>query len=290
MISFLLVVIKYIKSYQPYLVTEYGLKRLERSEIQEDRNMIRVLMSGCNGKMGQMITGLVKEDEQVEIVAGIDTYTGISNTYPVFKSFADCDVEVDVVIDFSNAAALEGLLAYCISKQVPAVICSTGYSKEQLQKIKEASEKVAILKSANMSMGINLLLKLLKDAAKVLAPAGYDIELVEKHHNQKLDAPSGTALALADSINDALNNEYNYVYDRSQVRQKRDSKEIGISAVRAGTIVGEHEVIFAGTDEVIEFKHTAYSRSVFGKGAVEAAKYLAGKPAGMYDMSDVIAF
>ena len=290
MISFLLVVIKYIKSYQPYLVTEYGLKRLERSKIQEDRNMIRVLMSGCNGKMGQMITGLVKEDEQVEIVAGIDTYTGISNTYPVFKSFADCDVEVDVVIDFSNAAALEGLLAYCISKQVPAVICSTGYSEEQLQKIKEASEKVAILKSANMSMGINLLLKLLKDAAKVLAPAGYDIELVEKHHNQKLDAPSGTALALADSINDALNNEYNYVYDRSQVRQKRDSKEIGISAVRAGTIVGEHEVIFAGTDEVIEFKHTAYSRSVFGKGAVEAAKYLAGKPAGMYDMSDVIAF
>lgn len=290
MISFLLVVIKYIKSYQPYLVTEYGLKRLERSEIQEDRNMIRVLMSGCNGKMGRMITGLVKEDEQVEIVAGIDTYTGISNTYPVFKSFTDCDVEVDVVIDFSNAAALEGLLAYCISKQVPAVICSTGYSEEQLQKIKEASEKVAILKSANMSMGINLLLKLLKDAAKVLAPAGYDIELVEKHHNQKLDAPSGTALALADSINDALNNEYNYVYDRSQVRQKRDSKEIGISAVRAGTIVGEHEVIFAGTDEVIEFKHTAYSRSVFGKGAVEAAKYLAGKPAGMYDMSDVIAF
>ena len=252
--------------------------------------MIRVLMSGCNGKMGQMITGLVKEDEQVEIVAGIDTYTGISNTYPVFKSFADCDVEVDVVIDFSNAAALEGLFDYCISKQVPAVICSTGYSEEQLQKIKEASEKVAILKSANMSMGINLLLKLLKDAAKVLAPAGYDIELVEKHHNQKLDAPSGTALALADSINDALNNEYNYVYDRSQVRQKRDSKEIGISAVRAGTIVGEHEVIFAGTDEVIEFKHTAYSRSVFGKGAVEAAKYLAGKPAGMYDMSDVIAF
>ena len=252
--------------------------------------MVRIMMSGCNGNMGQMITGLVKDDEQVEIVAGIDTYTGIQNTYPVFTSPAECDVDVDVIIDFSNAAALEGLLEYCTSKNVPAVICSTGYSEEQLQKIKEASEKVAILKSANMSMGINLLLKLLKDAAKVLAPAGYDIELVEKHHNQKLDAPSGTALALADSINDALNNEYNYVYDRSQVRQKRDAKEIGISAVRAGTIVGEHEVIFAGTDEVIEFKHTAYSRSVFGKGAVEAAKYLAGKPAGMYDMSDVIAF
>lgn len=141
-----------------------------------------------------------------------------------------------------------------------------------------------------MSMGINLLLKLLKDAAKVLAPAGYDMELVEKHHNQKLDAPSGTALALADSMNDALGGEYHYVYDRSQVRQKRENKEIGISAVRGGTIVGEHEVIFAGVDEVIEFKHTAFSRSVFGKGAVEAAKFLAGKPAGMYDMGDVIQF
>ena len=139
-----------------------------------------------------------------------------------------------------------------------------------------------------MSLGINLLLKLLKDAAKVLAPAGYDIELVEKHHTQKLDAPSGTALALADSVNEALGNEYHYVYDRSTVRQKRDAKEIGISALRGGTIVGEHEVIFAGTDEVIEFKHTAYSRSVFGKGAVEAAKFLAGKESGMYDMSDVV--
>ena len=145
-----------------------------------------------------------------------------------------------------------------------------------------------MLKSANMSMGINLLLKMLKDAARILAPAGYDIELVERHHNQKLDAPSGTAMALADSMNDALNHEYTYVYDRSQVRRKRDKKEMGISAVRGGTIVGDHEVIFAGPDEVIEFKHTAYSRSVFGKGAVEAAKFLAGKPAGMYDMSDVI--
>ena len=161
-------------------------------------------------------------------------------------------------------------------------------SEEQLAKAEKAAEKTAVLKSANMSLGINLLLKLLKDAAKVLAPAGYDIELVEKHHNQKLDAPSGTALALADSVNEALGNEYHYVYDRSTVRQKRDAKEIGISALRGGTIVGEHEVIFAGTDEVIEFKHTAYSRSVFGKGAVEAAKFLAGKESGMYDMSDVV--
>ena len=199
-------------------------------------------------------------------------------------------MDVDVVIDFSNAGAVDELLDYCVKKSLPVVLCTTGLSDEQLKKVDECSEKIAVLKSANMSMGINLLLKLLKDAAKVLAPAGYDIELVEKHHNQKLDAPSGTALALADSINDAMGNEYEYVYDRSQVRKKRDAKEIGISAVRAGTIVGEHEVIFAGTDEVIEFKHTAYSRSVFAKGAVEAGKFLAGQPAGMYDMGDVIQF
>lgn len=252
--------------------------------------MIKILMHGCNGKMGRMITELVKNDSAAEIVAGVDKYTAVPNDYPVFESITVCDVVADVVIDFSNAGAVDELLAYCTEKKLPVVLCTTGLSEEQLKKVEESSEKIAILKSANMSMGINLLLKLLKDAAKVLAPAGYDIELVEKHHNQKLDAPSGTALALADSINDALNNEYNYVYDRSQVRQKRDAKEIGISAVRAGTIVGEHEVLFAGTDEVIEFKHTAYSRSVFAKGAVEAAKFLAGKETGMYDMGDVIQF
>ena len=252
--------------------------------------MIKILMHGCNGKMGRMITELVKNDSAAEIVAGVDKYTAVPNDYPVFESITACDVVADVVIDFSNAGAVDELLAYCTEKKLPVVLCTTGLSEEQLKKVEESSEKIAVLKSANMSMGINLLLKLLKDAAKVLAPAGYDIELVEKHHNQKLDAPSGTALALADSINDALNNEYNYVYDRSQVRQKRDAKEIGISAVRAGTIVGEHEVLFAGTDEVIEFKHTAYSRSVFAKGAVEAAKFLAGKETGMYDMGDVIQF
>ena len=252
--------------------------------------MINVLMHGCNGRMGQMITGLVKEDPEITIAAGVDKFQEPQNPYPVFDSIGKCDVRADVVIDFSTAAALEEVLAYCVEKQVPAVLCSTGYSEEQLGKIAEASEKTAILKSANMSMGINLLLKLLKDAAKVLSPAGYDIELVERHHNQKLDAPSGTALALADSINDAMGGQYEYVYDRSQVRRKREKKEMGISAVRGGTIVGEHEVIFAGVDEVIEFKHTAFSRSVFGKGAVEAAKFLAGRPAGMYDMSDVIQF
>ena len=252
--------------------------------------MTKVIMHGCNGKMGQTITAMCKDDPEIEIVAGVDLYDGIKNDYPVFPNISLCDVEADVVIDFSNAGAVDELLDYCVKKSLPVVLCTTGLSDEQLKKVDECSEKIAVLKSANMSMGINLLLKLLKDAAKVLAPAGYDIELVEKHHNQKLDAPSGTALALADSINEALGNEYEYVYDRSQVRKKRDAKEIGISAVRAGTIVGEHEVIFAGTDEVIEFKHTAYSRSVFAKGAVEAGKFLAGQPAGMYDMGDVIQF
>lgn len=251
--------------------------------------MIKVIMHGCNGKMGRMITDLIKAEEKMEIVAGVDTYREVPNSYPVFATIKECDKEADVVIDFSNAGAADGLLDYCEEKELPLVLCTTGLSEEQLKRVGEVSEKTAVLRSANMSMGINLLLKLLASAAKVLSPAGYDMEIVEKHHNQKLDAPSGTALALADSMNEAVGNEYTYVYDRTQVRQKRDKKEIGISAVRGGTIVGEHEVLFAGTDEVIEFKHTAYSRSVFGKGAVEAAKFLAGKPAGMYDMSDVIA-
>ena len=250
--------------------------------------MIKMMMHGCNGKMGRMITEIVKGDGNAVIAAGVDTYTGVQNDYPVFESIDKCDVDVDVVIDFSTAGAVDGLLAYCVEKKLPVVLCTTGLSEEQQTKVAEASKSIAVLKSANMSLGINLLMKLLKDAAKVLAPSGYDVELVEGHHNQKLDAPSGTALALADSVNEALGNEYHYVYDRSQVRRKREEKEIGISAVRGGTIVGEHEVIFAGTDEVIEFKHTAYSRGVFAKGAVEAGKFLAGKEAGMYDMGDVI--
>ena len=167
-------------------------------------------------------------------------------------------------------------------------MCTTGLSEEQLAKVEETAKKAAVLKSANMSLGINTLLKLIQDAAKVLAAAGFDMEIVERHHRLKVDAPSGTALALADSLNEAMDGKYEYVFDRSQKREKRTDREIGISAVRGGTIVGEHEVIFAGPDEVIEFKHTAYSKAVFGKGALEAAKYLAGKPAGRYDMSDVI--
>ena len=222
--------------------------------------MVRAIMHGCNGHMGQVITGLIKADEGIELVAGIDKYTGIANDYPVFESLEKCDVEADVIIDFSNAAAADALLTYCEEKKMPVVLCTTGLSEEQLAKIPEAAKKTAVLKSANMSLGINLLMKLLKEATKVLAPAGYDMEIVEKHHNQKLDAPSGTAIALADSMNEAMDEAYHYVYDRSQERKKRDTKEIGISAVRGGTIVGEHEVLFAGTDEVIEFKHTAYSR------------------------------
>ncbi len=252
--------------------------------------MVKMIMHGCNGKMGQVITKIVKEDTNAQIVAGIDKYMGIPNEYPVFESIEKCDVEAVVIIDFSNAAAVDGLLDYCVEKQVPVVLCTTGLSEEQLKKVQETSKKVAVLKSANMSLGVNMLLKLLQDATKILAPAGFDIEIVERHHNQKVDAPSGTALAMADSINEALDHEYTYIYDRSQVRQKRDKKEIGISAVRGGTIVGEHEVIYAGEDEVIEFKHTAHSKAVFAKGAVEAGKFLKGKEAGLYDMKDVIQF
>lgn len=250
--------------------------------------MTKVIMHGCNGKMGQVISGLIKEDEQLTLVAGIDPYQGITNPYPVFSTIAECNVEADVIIDFASAAAVDGLLDYCVERKIPCVLCTTGLSEESLQKVKEASKQVAILKSANMSLGINALLKLLKEAAAVLAPAGFDIEIVEKHHNLKVDAPSGTALALADSINEELGHEYEYVYDRSNKREKRRKKEMGIMAVRGGTIVGDHDVIFAGTDEVITFSHTAYSKAVFGKGAVQAAKYLAKKPAGLYDMSHVI--
>lgn len=250
--------------------------------------MVKIIMHGCNGKMGQVITDMVKNDDTAEIVAGIDVVDNRDNGYPVFTDIDACDVPADVIIDFAAAVAVDKLLDYSVKHKIPVVLCTTGLSEAQIAKVEEASKKVAVLRSANMSLGINTLMKLLKEAANIFAPAGYDIEIVEKHHNQKVDAPSGTALALADSINEARNNEYEYVYDRSQVRKKRDKKELGISAVRGGTIVGEHEVIFAGVDEVIEFKHTAYSKSVFAKGAVEAGKYLAGKSAGLYNMSDVI--
>ena len=250
--------------------------------------MTKIIMLGCNGRMGQMITDMVKQDDECTIVAGIDIVDNRDNGYPVYTKLADCDVEADAIIDFTSATDFESRMDYAVDKQIPIIECSTGLSEEQMDYLKKTSEKVAVLKSANMSLGINLLMKLLKEAVVKLAGDGFDVEIVEKHHNQKLDAPSGTALALADSINEGMDDRYEYIYDRSQVRQKRDKKELGISAVRGGTIVGEHDVIFAGTDEVITFKHTAYSRAVFAKGSITAAKYLKGKAAGLYDMSDVL--
>ena len=250
--------------------------------------MVKAIMHGCNGHMGRVITDIIKNTEGIELVAGVDKYTKVPNDYPVFESIDACDVEADVIIDFSNAAAADELLDYCVEKQMPVVLCTTGLSEEQLEKVEESAKKVAVLKSANMSLGINLLMKLLKEAAVKLAGDGFDVEIVEKHHNQKLDAPSGTALALADSINEAMDDRYEYIYDRSQVRQKRDKKELGISAVRGGTIVGEHEVIFAGNNEVITLSHSAQSKELFAVGAVNAAVFMSGKGPGLYDMSALV--
>lgn len=250
--------------------------------------MVKVIMHGCNGHMGQVVSAMAAADPEVEIVAGIDLVDNRENGYPVFTDIWSCQIEADVVIDFCSAKATDVLLEYCADRKLPVVLCTTGLSEEQLKKVEDTSKKVAVLKSANMSLGINLLMKLVKEAAQTLAAAGFDMEIVEKHHRLKVDAPSGTALALADSINEGLDQAYHYTYDRSQRREKRDPKEIGISAVRGGTIVGEHDVIFAGEDEVITFQHTAYSKNIFAKGAIQAAKYLAGKEPGWYQMSDVI--
>ena len=234
--------------------------------------MVKMIMHGCNGAMGRTITGLAKEMDGIEIVAGIDVNPVVLSDYPVFASLEECNVEADVIVDFASAKAVDHLLDYCGALKMPLVLCTTGLSSEQIEKVKET----------------NTLMKLVQDAAKVLANAGFDIEIVEKHHNKKLDAPSGTALALADSINEAMDGRYHYKYDRSTERVRRDENEIGISAVRGGTIVGDHDVIFAGTDEVITFSHTAYSKAIFGKGALQAALFLAGKEPGLYDMQDVI--
>ncbi|MDD5866848.1 4-hydroxy-tetrahydrodipicolinate reductase [Lachnospiraceae bacterium YH-ros2228] len=251
--------------------------------------MTKVILHGCNGHMGRVLTDIIANDPDMEVVAGVDKYLGLENSYPVFSSLFECDLAADAVIDFSNAAAVDDLLSFCEKKTMPVVLCTTGLSDEQLKKVEEAAKKTAVLRSANMSLGINAILDLLKKASQVFVPAGFDVEILEKHHNQKLDAPSGTALALADAVNEASGGDYTYIYDRHDRRAKRDPKEIGISSIRGGNIVGEHDVIFAGMDEVITIRHTAYSKGVFAKGAVEAAKFLAGKPAGMYDMADVIA-
>ena len=252
--------------------------------------MINVVMHGCNGKMGQVISEIIAADDSLKMLAGVDKFDDGHNAYPVFSDIKDIPEGADVIIDFSAAPAVDGLLEFCADKKIPVVLCTTGLSEEQRKKVTETSKKVAVLKSANMSLGVNLLMKALKEYAPILADNGFDIEVVEKHHRLKVDAPSGTALALADSVNSAFpeGEKFEYVFDRSARREKRPVKEIGISAVRGGTIVGDHDVIFAGQDEVVTFSHMAYSKALFGRGAVSAAKFLAGKPAGMYDMSNVI--
>ncbi len=250
--------------------------------------MVRIIMRGCNGHMGQVISELVGQDSECEIVAGIDIYNNKSNSYPVFESLADCHIAADVVIDFASVVGIDAFLAEAVERKLPIVLCTTGLSEEQVELVKQTSSYIPILKSANMSLGVNILFKLVQEAAKVLGQAGFDIEIVEKHHNKKVDAPSGTALALADAINEAMNNKYEYVFDRSHQRKAREKKELGISAVRGGSIVGEHDVIFAGTDEVITFSHTAYSKAIFAQGAISAAKFLPGKEPGIYTMKEVI--
>ena len=250
--------------------------------------MVKMIMHGCNGAMGQVITKLASEDNDAEIVAGIDCADNRENPYPVFTSCDAWDVDADVIVDFSVAQAVDGVLAYALKRKMPLVLCTTGLSDKQLEDVKAASSQIPVLRSANMSLGVNTVFKLAAAAAKILGEAGYDIEIVEKHHNKKMDAPSGTALAIADAINEAMDHRYTYKLDRSAERAKREANEIGIQAVRGGTIVGEHEVFYCGQDEVIEIKHTAYSKAIFGKGAIQAARFLKDQKPGMYQMSDVI--
>ena len=251
--------------------------------------MLKIGLCGCNGRMGKVITDIVSKKENMRIVAGFDAYTEKLADYPVYADPKEFTGECDVVIDFSNPASLDGLLSYCKEHKTPVVICTTGHSKEQLAAMRAASAEIPVFRSGNMSIGINLMMDLLRKAASVLGD-GYDVEITEKHHNQKLDAPSGTALMLADAVSEALPYDPEYVYDRHERREKRPAHEIGIHTLRGGTIVGEHEVLFAGRDELIEIRHVALSREVFAVGAVDAAAFLGTQTQpGMYDMSDVIA-
>ena len=260
----------------------------ENTDIWRMIQMVKIIMHGCNGRMGQVITGITANDPEAEIVAGIDVVDCRDNGYPVFTDIDDCDVKADVIIDFAAAAAVDKLLDYGVRTQTPIVLCTTGLSDEQLAHVQEAGKTIPIVQSYNMSLGINTLAKIVELITPVLADAGFDIEIVERHHRRKLDAPSGTAIMLGNAANKSLNGEYHFVFDRSERREKRDPKEIGFSAVRGGTIVGVHDVIYAGEDEVIELNHQAFSRGVFAKGAVQAAKFLQGKEPGVYTMRDVI--
>ena len=250
--------------------------------------MIKLLLSGCCGHMGRTVTALVNSREGFEITAGVDLKEDNNLDYPVFASFDEVNVNFDVIIDFSHPTALAGILEYVNKMHIPAVLCSTGYSDEQIEEINTSSKHCAIFRSANMSLGINLLSDICRQAAKILGD-NFDIEIIEAHHNLKLDAPSGTALMLEKSIEKGLDYKPELVYDRHDRRQKRDKKEIGMHAVRGGNIVGEHQIIFAGEDEIITFSHSARSKTVFASGALDAAAFMAGKKSGLYSMKDVIS-
>ncbi len=251
--------------------------------------MIRVIISGCNGHMGQVVAQICQNDAQVETVAGFNRTPLQKNDFPVYADPMEFTGTADVVIDFSNPANLSSLLRWCTEKRVPIVLCTTGYTPEQLIEIDTAAKKIPVFRSGNMSLGINLLVELVKKAAAVLG-GDYDIEIVERHHNRKVDAPSGTALMLADAAAEAVDYDAAYVYDRQSVRKRREKNEIGISAVRGGNIVGEHEIIFAGSQEVLELKHSALSRDVFAEGAVKAAVFMSNiKAPGLYTMKHVLA-
>lgn len=249
--------------------------------------MKKIILSGCNGVMGHEISACVKQREDCTIVAGVDLNTDLPNDFPVVTKPEDIPCDADVVIDFSHPSVLSPLLHYALEKNLPVVLCTTGYSKEQVEELKKASEQIPVFYSRNMSLGINLLIELCKKAALVLGDQ-FDIEVIEKHHNKKIDAPSGTALMIADNISSVMPEEMRYVYDRHSQRKKREKQEIGLHAVRGGTIVGEHEVLFAGHHEVLSISHSAQSKEVFATGSINAAVYLVGKPAGLYDMSDLL--
>lgn len=249
--------------------------------------MTRIAVCGCCGKMGRVITELVSGRDDLEICCGIDLTGEKYGDFPVYKKISDMAEKPDVLIDFSRPSLLDDLLEYCMTNGTPVVIATTGYTDEEIVKINKAAEQIPVFFTFNMSLGINLMAELAKKATEVLG-GQFDIEIIEKHHNQKVDAPSGTAIMLANSINAELGNSHSLVYDRHSVRQKRSKKEIGIHSVRGGTIVGEHEIIFAGRDEVFSMKHEAHSKEIFAVGAVNAAVFMVGKPAGMYDMKELI--
>lgn len=250
--------------------------------------MTKVILCGCSGKMGAAVTNAISDRANIQIVAGVDAFEKDSLPYPVFPSFEEVSVSADVIIDFSNPSVLSSLLKYSVKNNVPAVLCSTGYSEAQINEIDEASKSVAVFRSGNMSLGINLISALAKAAAKILGDS-FDVEIIEAHHNLKLDAPSGTALMLEEAVSEGLSYEPELVYDRHERRIKRPKNEIGMHTIRGGTIVGEHEIVFAGNDEIVKISHTALSKNVFAVGAVNAALFMKNKNTGLYDMNDVIS-